>query len=163
MKEKLEKLNINQSNSTIISFDCEKMYPLVKFIQIDSAVEYFLREAPQEDRKTAKCKTMSGNGKIFKANTLVQSQGQYWQYSGDRDVNKKRKRTDNRGYELAFFADHVAAWLLGENTVELMLETEFNGIYRYDGLLVFDKKKSTEEVVDLLQKFSKPSERSIRI
>jgi len=34
-----------------------------------------------------------------------------------------------------------------------MLETEFNGIYRDDGLLVFDKKKSTEEVVTWLRNF----------
>ena len=72
------------------------------------------------------------------ANTLVQSQGQYWQYGGDLDVDEKGLTIG--GYESAFFADLVAAWLL-ENTVELMLETEFNGIYRDDGLLVFDKKK----------------------
>jgi hypothetical protein len=32
------------------------------------------------------------------------------------------------GYESAFFADLVAAWVL-ENTVELMLDTTFDGIY----------------------------------
>ena len=34
-----------------------------------------------------------------------------------------------------------------------MLETEYNGIYRDDGLLVFDKKILTEEVCDWLQNF----------
>eukprot|EP00956_Cyclotella_meneghiniana_P001986 scaffold2238_cov76-Cyclotella_meneghiniana.AAC.5 len=34
-----------------------------------------------------------------------------------------------------------------------MLETTFNRIYRDDGLLVFDRKKSTEEVVTWLRNF----------
>ena len=148
LKEKLEKLNIQQSNNTIISFDCEKMYPSVKFIQIRRATAYFLRDASQEDKAAAeRCLEMV---KFGIANTLVQSQGQYWQYGGDLDVDEKGLTIG--GYESAFFADLVAAWLL-ENTVELMLETEFNGIYRDDGLLVFDKKKSTEEVVTWLRNF----------
>ena len=71
LKERLENLNIKQSNNTIISFDCEKMYPSVRFIQIHSAVEYFLQEAPQEDRETAKlCLEMV---KFGIGSTLVQS------------------------------------------------------------------------------------------
>jgi hypothetical protein len=48
------------------------------------------------------------------------------------------------GYESAFFADLWAAWLL-ENTVELMLDTLFDGLYQDDGILIFNKPKTTED------------------
>jgi hypothetical protein len=51
LKEKLERLQIKRSNCTIISFDAECMYPSVKFIQIEKAVNYFLHEAPESERE----------------------------------------------------------------------------------------------------------------
>ena len=42
LKEELEKLPIRKSTNTIFSIDAEKMYPSVKFIQIEKAVNYFL-------------------------------------------------------------------------------------------------------------------------
>jgi hypothetical protein len=56
LKEKLEKLQINRSSNTIISFGAVSMYPSVKFIQIERAVNYFLRDVQAEDIETAqKC------------------------------------------------------------------------------------------------------------
>jgi hypothetical protein len=49
------------------------------------------------------------------------------------------------GYESAFFVDLVAAWLL-KNTEELMTNTMFNGLYKDDGILVFNNTKLTAEV-----------------
>ena len=57
-------------------------------------------------------------------------------------------------YELVFFADLIAAWIL-ENTVELTLDTTFDGIYRDDGILVFDKITTTEEICDWLEAFQR--------
>jgi hypothetical protein len=126
------------------------MYPSVKFIQIEKAVNYFLREAPESERKLAsKCLEMV---KFGMSNTLIHSQGQYWEYGGAVDVNKKGLTIG--GFESAFFADLVAAWIL-ENTVELMQDTLFDGIYRDDGLLVFNNIKPTEEVCQWLLDFQK--------
>jgi hypothetical protein len=55
-------------------------------------------------------------------------------------------------YKSAFFADLVAAWIL-ENTVELMLDTTFDGIYRDESILVFNKNKTTDEICDWLETF----------
>jgi hypothetical protein len=104
------------------------MYPLVKFIQIEKNSELF---PPQSERELAsKCLEMV---KFRMSNTLINSQGQYWEYGGVVDVNKKGLTISR--FESAFFADLVAAWIL-ENTVELMQDTLFDGIYSDDGLLV---------------------------
>ena len=50
LKQDLEKLNIKRSNSTIVTVDIEAMYPSIQFIHVQKAVEYFLRDAPQEDK-----------------------------------------------------------------------------------------------------------------
>jgi hypothetical protein len=124
------------------------MYPSIKFVQIERAVNFFLRTAPEEDKEAArKCLEMV---KFGMSNCLVQFDGEFWEYGGTIDVEAKGLTIG--GYESAFFADLVAAWIL-ENTVELMLDTTFDGIYRDDGILVFDKTKSTDEICDWLEDF----------
>lgn len=76
---------------------------------------------------------------------LIQSMGQYYEYGGSVDVEQKGLTIG--GYESAFFADLVAAWIL-DNSVPLMLETMFDGLNRDNGLLVFDKPITTNEVCD---------------
>ena len=53
--------------------------------------------------------------------------GQYYEYGGSVDVEQKGLTIG--GYESAFFADLVAAWIL-ENSVPLVLETMFDRLYR---------------------------------
>jgi hypothetical protein len=53
LKEKLEQLPIKRSNCTIISFNVVCMCPSVIFNQIESAVNYFLQDAPQSEKDLA--------------------------------------------------------------------------------------------------------------
>jgi hypothetical protein len=119
------------------------MCPSVIFNQIESAVNYFLQDAPQSEKDLAgKCLEMV---KFGMSNMLIQSMGQYYEYGGSVDVEQKGLTIG--GYESAFFADLVAAWIL-DNSVPLMLETMFDGLNRDNGLLVFDKPITTNEVCD---------------
>ena len=100
MKEKLEKLQISRSSNTIISFHAVSMYPSsVKFIQIERAVNYFLRDGPAEDREAAcKCLEMV---KCGMSNCLVQFNGVFWEYGGT--IEAEAKGLAIGGYESAFF------------------------------------------------------------
>ena len=73
-------------------------------------------------------------------NTLITFGGKYWEYGGVPDVYEKGLTIG--GYESAFLADLVAAYIL-ENTQQFFDEAKFDGIYRDDGLVVFNGKKST--------------------
>ena len=84
---------------TIISFDAKAMYPSVKFLQIEKAVDHFLRDAPQRDKElVTKCLDMV---KFGMANTIVHFQGQYWEYGGAVDVYEKGLTIG--GFESTFF------------------------------------------------------------
>ena len=147
LKEKLEQLPIRKSDNTIITLDIEAMYPSVKFIQIERAVKFFLRNAPQEDKETARrCLELVRFGM---ANTLITFHGKYWEYGG-ADVD--RKGLTIGGFESAGFADLVAAYIL-ENTRDLFDNAIFDGIYRDDGFKVDIGKQTTEETCEWLSRF----------
>ena len=87
MKEQLEVLNIRNSKHTVISIDAEKMYPSIKFGQIQKSVNYFLRKVPQADKEKAeKCLDLV---KFGMANTLIIFQEKYYIYGGDLPVEEK--------------------------------------------------------------------------
>jgi len=124
------------------------MYPSIKFLQIKLACEYFLQDAPEEDRILLhRCLEMV---KFSMANTLIQFNGAYYEYGGNVDVNNKGLTIG--GFESAFFADLVAAWIL-ENTEEHMTDVMFDGVYRDDGILVFNKKVTATEIVSWRNNF----------
>ena len=83
---------------------------------------------------------------------LIPVNGVFWEYGGTIDAEAKGLTIG--GYESAFFADLVAAWIL-ENTVKLMLDTTFDGVYRDDGILVFDKIKTTDDSCNWLEAFQR--------
>ena len=85
------------------------MYPSVKFLQIERAVlEYFLRDASIGDQALArKCLNLVKYGMN---NTFITFGDQYWIYGGFLPVEDKGLTIG--GYESAFFADLVAAYIL---------------------------------------------------
>ena len=124
------------------------MYPSVKFGHIERAVNYFLRDASEEDKALAKrCLEMV---KFGMANTIVTFQDKYWEYGGDQPVEFKGLTIG--GFESAFFADLVAAFIL-ENSEDLFHDSAYNGIYRDDGINVIVGSKSTNEICDWLDSF----------
>jgi len=87
LKTELEGIGITKDGNTITSIDIEAMYPNVMFSHIEDAVEYFLRDSPEEDVKEArKCLELVRFGM---ANTLITFNGKYWEYGGDVDVCDK--------------------------------------------------------------------------
>ena len=94
-----------------MSLDAEKMYPSVKFMQIECAVEYFLRDTSIGDQEALarKCLNLVKYGMN---NTFITFGDQYWIYGGFLPVEDKDKGLTIGGYESAFFADLVAAYIL---------------------------------------------------
>jgi len=80
--------------------------------------------------------------------------GKYWEYGGD--VNVYDKGLTISVYESAWFADLVAAHIF-ERTQILFDELKYDGIYRDDGILVFQGK-----VRRLVNYFSRESEEPTR-
>ena len=131
-----------------MSIDAEKMYPSVKFEQIKRAVNYFLRDAPASDRlKAQRCLEMVKYGMD---NTYVAFQDQYWIYGGHLPVEEKGLTIG--GYESAFFADLVAAYIL-ENAKDIFSNSLFNKIYRDDGIDIKNSILSIDQVCDWLETF----------
>lgn len=133
LKEDLEKLNIKRHQSSIVTLDIEAMYPSIQIEHVKRAVEYFLRDAPEEDKKTAEhCLDMIRFGM---ANTMVTFNGKYYEYGG---TEVESKGLTIGGYESAFLADLVAAFIL-ENLEDLFQNDEgqtYSKIYRDDGFKV---------------------------
>jgi hypothetical protein len=72
------------------------------------------------------------------------------EYGGEAEVEEKGLTIG--GYESAWLADLVAAYLL-ENEVVIFNPTEFHGIYRDDGFVVFKDDPLKSEVAEWLRKF----------
>jgi len=76
--------------------------------------------------------------------------GKYFEYQGKGDKNDKGLAIG--GYESAFLADLVASFLL-EKTNNHFKNTQFHGIYRDDGIVVFDGNKKFCELPNWLNEF----------
>lgn len=151
LKEQLEDLNIRNSTHTIVSMDIEVMYPSVSYNMVKTAVNYFLKDCPEEDLVLAlRCLDMI---KFGMSNTLITFGGKYYEYGKTADIEGKGLTIG--GYESAWLADLVAAYIL-ERSQQLFDEAEYDGIYRDDGLVVLKGKKSTAWIEDwLINKFQK--------
>ena len=83
-------------------------------------------------------------------NTYVTFQDQYWIYGGHLLVEEKGLTIG--GYESAFFADLVAAYIL-ENAEDIFSNSLFNKIYRDDGIDIKNSILSIDQVCDWLETF----------
>ena len=87
LKEKIETMDITNSNSTIISIDAEAFYPSVKLKLVRKAVHYFTTELPEEDQiKIDDCLEMV---KFGMNSTLLTFIDKYYEYDGDQDPEDK--------------------------------------------------------------------------
>ena len=50
LKEDLEKLNIKRSQSSNVTLDIEAIYPSIQIEHVKRAIEYFLKDASEEDK-----------------------------------------------------------------------------------------------------------------
>ena len=75
--------------------------------------------------------------------TLLTFVDKYYEYDGDKDPENKALTIG--GFESAWLADLVGAYLLA-NTKEHFKETRFDGIYRDDGFAAFIGKWSYDQI-----------------
>ena len=108
LKEKLEKIGIKKKDATIISLDIEAMYPSIKYGVVKKAVNYFSKNLSTDERATIKdCLKMI---KFGMGNTLISFKDKYFEYGGS--VNPMERGLRIGGYDSAWLADLVAAWIL---------------------------------------------------
>jgi hypothetical protein len=133
LKEKLESLQLQVDNCTIVSIDAIDYYPSIHFRLVRKAVEYFSSSLSEDAREIINsCLSMILFGM---KSTLFTFQDVYYEYDGDADPNDRGLTIG--GYESAWLADLVGAYLL-DNTQHLFQETLFHGFYRDDGFAVFN-------------------------
>jgi hypothetical protein len=148
LKAKLDSLHIQQHDVTIISLDIEAMYPSIKFKLVQQAVEYFSGGLIDEEKDIVnECLALIRFGM---ENTLLTIQDQYYIYDGDQSLDEKGLTMG--GYESAWLADLVAAYILGQAD-EKISDTRFFGMYRDDGLVVFNSKQTKTQIQTWLNDF----------
>ena len=147
LKSKLEKLNLEQGEVTIASFDAVEMYPLIKYKLVEKAVLFFVKDLDSILKwKLGVCLDMIRFGM---GNTLLTFVDKYYEYGGK--VNIEEKGLTISGYESAWLVDLVATYLL-ENVTDIFDPTMFKGIYRDDGFVVFKDNLLKSEVAVWLER-----------
>ena len=92
-------------------------------------------------------------------NTLITYRDKYYEYDGDQEISNKCLTIG--GYESAWLADLVAAFIL-EETKSQFTDTKYYGIYRDDGLVILNGKKSKEEIENWLQTFQQKVDETLQ-
>ena len=124
------------------------MYPSIQFLLVKKAVRHFGRNLSKEEKsKIEKCLEMIGFGM---KNTLVTFIDKYYEYGGET-TGEERGLTIG-GYESAWLADLVAAYIL-EETKDLFSDFIYYGIYRDDGFIILKGIKTKREINKWLESF----------
>jgi hypothetical protein len=117
---------------------------------VERAIDFFARSLGEKEKaKIKECLKMVAFGM---GNTLLTFVDKYYEYDGEREIRDKGLTIG--GYESAWLADLVAAFVL-ENCEDLFEEAIYDGIYRDDGLVVMNGKKSNADIEDWLENFQK--------
>ena len=142
-------LGITKSNSTVASIDAEMMYPSIKYGLVEKAVLHYSKDLDESNMVTMN--TCLEFIKFGMGLTLLTFVDKYYLYDGNVPVNERGLTIG--GYESAWLADLVMSFLLETADQSLLDELKYFGIYRDDGLGIFEGKKSIDEVNDWLNKF----------
>jgi len=123
LKERLEQLNLRRNDVTVVSIDAVDMYPSIKYKLIKKAVDFFAKDLDDSSKQTINhCLEMV---KFGMGNTLITFTDKYYEYGGE--MNAEDRGLMIGGYELAWFADLVVAYIF-ENTTDLFQDTLYNGL-----------------------------------
>jgi hypothetical protein len=145
LKMTLEKLNITKDRVTIILFDVVRMYPSIKYKFVRKAVKFFARNLHVEtQRRINTCLEMI---KFGMGNNLLTFVDKYYKYGGDLDVEDRGLTIG--GYELAWLADLCMAYVM-DNSMDILDELVYEGIYRDNSIVVFKGPLTTSEVAKWL-------------
>ena len=150
LKQKLETLDIHKTDSTIISLDIDKMYPSITFQMVHRAVSFFATTLSNEDKDTiAKCLKLI---KFGMSNTLLTFQGRYYEYRGMSHDSTQCGLTIG-GYESAWLADLVASFIFVQTDDLFQSTCRYSGIYRDDGIAIFNGLWKDEDITRWFQTF----------
>ena len=83
-------------------------------------------------------------------NTLLTFQDQYYEHGGSLDPSKRGLTIG--GYESAWLADLVAAWIFKETEKLFRQTSKYHGIYRDDGIVIFQDKWTIKNIYDWFYK-----------
>ena len=98
-------------------------------------MRFFARKLTSEVKKTINlCLDLIQFGM---SSTLISFDGEYYKYHGGE---REEQGLAIGGYEYAFLADLVASYLF-ERASPIFQPTIYHGIYRYEGLVVFQGKE----------------------
>ena len=149
LKQKLESYALSKDDVTITSLDAVKMYPSVKYQLIERAVQYFARDLDSLSySKVLACLEFI---KFGMGHTFLTFGDKYYEYTaGERNMADRGLTIG--GYESAWLADLAMSFLL-EKASHLLDELLFSGVYRDDGILVFDGSWKKKEVTNWLSRF----------
>ena len=142
LKTELEKLNLQPHNCTIASLDAEAFYPSVRYKLVAKAVKYFSQHlSPTLQQTIEMCMQMIQFGM---QSTYLIFQDNYYEYDGDQDPVNRGLTIG--GFESAWLSDLVGAYIFLRTRVHFD-GTKFKGIYRDDGLVVFDGTLTYDELL----------------
>jgi hypothetical protein len=142
LKGRLEELRLVQGEATIASLDVVNMYPSVRFKLIAKAVAYFSRRLPRKQRaRVQRCLDLI---KFGMGHSLFCFQGRYFEYNGE--VAEQERGLTIGGFESAWLADLVAAFILEVLDNRFRRCCSYAGIYRDDGFLVFKGQRSFSDL-----------------
>lgn len=156
MINKLRNLGINQNEHSIISWDIKSMYPNILIEYCEQALEFFMQSWELEVDK----EEVRRGFKICKygmEHILLRYGNDYYEYRGEND----KKSLCIGGYESAWFADLVVAWLFTKIEENLERDTVLAVIYRDDGCICFNGRwrrwkieKWNQEMMKKIQEFA---------
>ena len=84
-------------------------------------------------------------------NTLLSFQDDYYEHSGS--VDPEMRGLTIGGYESAWLADLVAAWILNRTKSLFRRTSEYHGTHRDDGITIFKGKWNYKQIDDWMKTF----------
>ena len=114
------------------------MYPLIKLSKIKKSVRFFARKLTTSTKKTINL--LLEIIRFGMRSTLISFDVKYYEYHGEE---KEDQGLAIGGYKSVFLADLVASYLFEKAKSRFHLTT-YQGIYRYNILVVFKGRKSAK-------------------
>ena len=144
VKSQLEKMEINIERNTVILLDIKDMYPCIKIGMIEKEVKYVSRGLPKYQKMIIE--TAIKLMKFRRRSMILIFDRKYYELG--RMEDKDDKGMEIGSLDSAFVSDLVAAYILLELVRMYINDTRCIKIYRDNGIVVWNRIISGEEVSD---------------
>ena len=129
----------------------DSMYPSIKFDLIRKAINHYSRSLNQSLKDTVLHVVCLDLIKVGMNTTILTFDGNYYLYDGDKKVEERGLTIG--GYESAWLADLAMAFLLETIDQSILEELKYFGIYRDDGIGIFNGTVTQAQVDTWLNRF----------